>query len=553
MKGEMIMASITRRNFARTSTILAGGAALCGGAATALASEPQAVTYADTIAWDGTYDVVVIGFGLAGAVAARCAADAGAQVLLCDAAPEGQEGGNSRFCGQKFFYGSDRTLLEEYIDSLNWQLKIDPDMRELWIDSVNHMDDFLREYLDIEPTFQSSEVYHGISMVPEYPEFPGASTVQFLSWDTDTTFGAGLFTLSRNQVAERADRISIWLGSPAKHLIQDPQTKAVIGAVIERDGRELNVRALNGVCLTCGGFECNTQMIQDYLGTPRMAFLGGAYNNGDGIKMALEVGADLWHMTAYESNSSAPLPDPGEGKRANIALVLDFTGACIVVAEDGSRYINESEAPGRHGHAWAPGNVYRNPVQGWRPYMVFDQAKYDEYQEAGVLDWDDVANNLVSANTLEELADVCGMNPETLAKTVENFNFFCEQGEDYELRRDPATMAPFGDGPFYAVLCVPAVLNTQGGPRRDVNAQVLDTFGNPIPHLYSAGELGGICSFQYQGGGNLAEAMVFGKIAGENAAAPKDDNLPLDIEVKVSSTDYDPGKNGDSIEVEQVS
>ena len=96
------------------------------------------------------------------------------------------------------------------------------------------------------------------------------------------------------------------------------------------------------------------------------------------------------------------------------------------------------------------------------------------------------------------------------------------------------------------------LLNTQGGPRRDVNAQVLDTFGNPIPHLYSAGELGGICSFQYQGGGNLAEAMVFGKIAGENAATPKDDSLPLDIETKVSSTDYDPGKNSDSIEIEQV-
>ena len=109
------MEPIARRNFTHVSAALAGSAALCGGAAVAAASEAQTVTYADTIAWDGTYDVVVIGFGLAGAVAARCAADAGAQVLLCDAAPEGQEGGNSRFCGQKFFYGSDRALLEEYI------------------------------------------------------------------------------------------------------------------------------------------------------------------------------------------------------------------------------------------------------------------------------------------------------------------------------------------------------------------------------------------------------------------------------------------------------
>ena len=78
------------------------------------------------------------------------------------------------------------------------------------------------------------------------------------------------------------------------------------------------------------------------------------------------------------------------------------------------------------------------------------------------------------------------------------------------------------EGPYYAVKMVPAMLNTQGGAKRNENAEVLDTMGNPIPHLYSAGEFGGICSLQYQGGGNIAEVVIFGQIAGTNAATVKE-------------------------------
>lgn len=540
----------TRRDVVRgAAAIAAGGLVASAIPAAAHADEAGSVTYADTIAWSGTYDVIVIGFGIAGSVAASSAADKGANVLLCDAAPEGEHGGNSRFCGQKFLYGVDRAELETYVNALFWHMDLDPEMHELWLDSLSNMDTILTDFMGVEPDCQDEVLNsRGVNVVHEYSDFPGQETMRFLSYDS--VLDARIFTLMSNQVAQRADKISVWLSSPARHLIQDPQTGAIIGAVIERNGEELNIRALNGVCLTCGGFECNTKMIQDYLGTPRMTFVGGAYNNGDGIAMAMEVGADLWHMDVYEGGSVPPVPDPGDGNRT--VGSLDMMGSCIVVAEDGSRYVNET-AISRHGHVWAPGNVYRNPVHGWHPYTVFDQAKYDEYVEAGKMDIEAVSSNLVSADTIEELAEACGMNPETLAKTIKNYNFFCEQGEDYELRRDPETMAPFSEeGPFYAVLCVPAVLNTQGGPRRNTKAQVLDPFGEPIPHLYSAGELGGICAFQYQGGGNLAEAMAFGKIAGENAAEPKDDTVAINVEPKASTDDFGPGKNCDVIEVEEV-
>jgi len=84
-------------------------------------------------------------------------------------------------------------------------------------------------------------------------------------------------------------------------------------------------------------------------------------------------------------------------------------------------------------------------------------------------------------------------------------------------------MRCFDDGPYYAIAVANDVLNTQGGPQRNENAQILNTENQPIPHLYGAGELGGIVSNCYQGGGNLTECLVFGKLAGENAAAMKAD------------------------------
>ena len=79
-------------------------------------------------------------------------------------------------------------------------------------------------------------------------------------------------------------------------------------------------------------------------------------------------------------------------------------------------------------------------------------------------------------------------------------------------------MAPLATPPFYAMELTPAFVNTQGGPRRNQNAEVIGVDGDPIQRLYSAGELGSIYSFLYQGGGNIGECFAFGRIAGRNAA-----------------------------------
>ena len=102
--------------------------------------------------------------------------------------------------------------------------------------------------------------------------------------------------------------------------------------------------------------------------------------------------------------------------------------------------------------------------------------------------------------------------------TVGRFNDAALAGADADWGRSAASMAPLVTPPFYAMAMTPALVNTQGGPRRNQDAQVIGVDGAPIPRLYSAGELGSIYAFLYQGGGNIGECFAFGRIAGRHAA-----------------------------------
>ena len=103
-----------------------------------------------------------------------------------------------------------------------------------------------------------------------------------------------------------------------------------------------------------------------------------------------------------------------------------------------------------------------------------------------------------------------------------DFNKMANDGYDPAFFRAAETMRAFGEGPFYAIEMIQAFLNTQGGARRNARAEVVGTDGEPIPHLYSAGEFGGMTPYQYNGGGNMAECLIFGQLAGVGAAAEKD-------------------------------
>ena len=388
----------------------------------------------------------------------------------------------------------------------------------------------LMKYIDAEePTVL---IPNGSVVTPEYPEFNEIGGDTVVEWFVHKgMFDSALWKTIRAAVEKRADSIDVWLESPAVHMVQDPQTKTVVGVEIQRDGQSVLVHAKNGVVLSCGGFENNPAMIQDYIGAVRLTPFGTTYNMGDGIKFGREVGADMWHMEAYESigilSGNAWATDTGRlafekkvggGNPLSLESGDYGVGGIMLVGDDGKRFIDEN-AKSRHGHVYSNG-VWRMPVANYAPHLVFDQEQYELLDADGYLTEDRKAK-LVSAETAEELAGLIGADPAVLAQTIADFNFYAENGRDYHLGRDPESMRAL-TGTLYAAEFRPGVLNTQGGPRRNANAEVLDVQGNPIPHLYSAGELGGICAFQYNSGGNLGECMVFGKIAGTNAAAEKE-------------------------------
>jgi hypothetical protein len=128
------------------------------------------------------------------------------------------------------------------------------------------------------------------------------------------------------------------------------------------------------------------------------------------------------------------------------------------------------------------------------------------------------ARILRSAPSLAALAEGFGIPAAALEHSVEAWNTACEAGRDADFGRPPGSMMPITTPPFHGAPVWPVVSNTQGGPVHDERQRVLDAFGEPIPGLFAAGELGSVFGHLYMSGGNLAECFVGGRIAGRGAA-----------------------------------
>ena len=138
------------------------------------------------------------------------------------------------------------------------------------------------------------------------------------------------------------------------------------------------------------------------------------------------------------------------------------------------------------------------------------------------------------ADSIEELAEMTGLDPETLVATVTEYNDLCAAGlDDPRFERPAKWMAPIETALFYACRLYPSCVNAQGGPKRNVNCEVLDTEDNVIPNLYSCGELGSFCAGPYPCGGNIAETVYTGRCAGTNAATVKEAPAPVELKVMV--------------------
>lgn len=522
--------ALDRRTFvagAAAGALASAGATLC---ATARADE-TAHAFERGIEWDAEYDVVVVGLGGAGCASAISAADAGAHVLVLEKAPEGYAGGNSNICMQWICYTEDPEGVRTYFENLRGGYETPSDaILDTYIEGMQQNKEWF-ESLGA-PNVQTFDYV-------EYPQFEGSSAFTPFTVDGSTgmkpplVFGGNgaCYTLLKKNVTDRADSIDVWYEAPATHLIQDPDTKVIHGLTAQVGERKVRIRAKNGVILACGGYENSPQMQQDYNQHLFWPPTGTCYyNEGDGIKMALEVNADLWHMANIVTNNGCFRNEETGNATFGFGIYVSTRG--INIANNGTRVYD-----GKAYHGKMPYNdVYLNAALPETYWYVYDQA----IQDAGAINptWstdgaEEVEKGWVlKADTLEELAGKMGLTDEaaqTMAQTIEVYNGFAADGFDPVFGRSAESMFAIQAGPFYACKQTCCCGNTQGGPRRNERGEVLDVVGQAIPHLYEAGELGDVWSNLYQASCNLGGGMIFGRISGTNAAAPKDDVTQDDL------------------------
>lgn len=516
--------TVSRRGFiagsALAATGLLGGTILGGCSPKASPEESASGTFENSIEWGAEYDVVVVGFGGAGANSAIAAADAGARVLLLEKAPEIEAGGNSIACMQLLCWSENLDDAIAYVKAMRGDYDTPSDaIIEAYCAEMVKNKEWI-EYLGAEsPAFVEGKI--------EYPAMPGAKSFRVITVHEGRGDGAA-YKLFRQAVANRSDRIDVWYEAAAQHLVQDPLTNIVHGVEVHVDGQTVPVRARNGVVLTTGGYESNDEMLESFNGYHGWESLGHAlHNTGDGIKMAMEVGCDLWHMGNLQTNNFE-FVDPDT---LDCTWKYDSDLKGILVGGNGTRFISETDTGAtNHGHLNYAG-TWHVPVLPEVTYEVLDQVVFERgplYKSWSGDGAEEIEKGwILKADSLAQLASMMGFDEEAaqnLQTEVDKWNRFCSEGVDLAYGRK-GDLDPVATAPFYAVKLTHTLVNTQGGPVKNEQGQIITPRGDGIPHLYEAGELGDIWSNHYQGSCNLGGGMIFGRISGRNAAAEKTDNL----------------------------
>ncbi len=238
--------------------------------------------------WDEEADVIVVGYGFAGATAAITAHDAGAKVLLLEKAPEKHKGGNSRVSANLLFWPDDIAKAKDYFKAMAgpYMDNLPDEMLQVWAEEMY----FNRAWLE-NLGMKTAEIPY-----IEFPEFAGSDCVHVLMNGAGPIGGERLWHVVEPAVSKRP--IRVLYETPAVSLVK--KGGAIVGVLAESRGKRIAIKANRAVVLTCGGFENNPAMVRTYVdGLPNIYPHGTPYNAGDGIRMGIEVGADLWHHEQY--------------------------------------------------------------------------------------------------------------------------------------------------------------------------------------------------------------------------------------------------------------
>jgi tricarballylate dehydrogenase len=485
------------------------------------------------------FDVIVVGGGNAALCAALAAVEQGAKVALLERAPETKRGGNSNFTGGGFrmvHHGaqdikrvvpdlSDEEIArtefgvysaEDYLDDLGriTQYYIDPDLAETLVGNSTDTVHWL--------------MGRGVRFLPNYGRqaYKHEGRFKFFGGVVIYANGGGAGLVESEYKAAAKNGVTLRYGARATGLLRGKHGVEGVRVLVDGAEEEFGARA---VVLACGGFEANREWRARYLGPGwDMAKVRGTrYNTGDGIQMALEIGAQSYgqwsgcHAVAWERYAN----DYGDVDGQHSAGYRHSYPFGIMVNANGDRFVDEGADFRNYTYAKYGRAVLAQP--GSYAWQVFDsQALYllrDEYKMRGA--------TKVRADTLEELvARMQDVNPEGFLKTIREFNAAATRDVPFDpnikdgkrtvgLALNKSNWANTIEKPpfeAYSVGC--GITFTFGGLKIDTATRVLDIEDIPLPGLYAAGELvGGLFYFNYPGSAGLMAGAVFGRIAGREA------------------------------------
>ena len=486
-------------------------------------------------AWDDEADVIIVGYGMAGACAAIEARDADpdADILVIEKMSEELAGGNARVSGQSLLVSKNPQALAAYQRAMSAANPVPESVLQGWANRMADLEPWIKERAD-EAGLKYS-VGSGRSdgdAVLEFPEYGASEAVTHQSTILPTP--SGVWLAMKACAENRKPRFKFEM--PLVDLVQDPDTLEVHGVVCEIQGAQQFIKARRGVVLACGGYENNIDMQRNYYGLTEAYPLGTPGNTGDGIKILQKAGADMWHMrNRGQSDGIWPgfkVPD-FEGGFLRNTLFTAFSW--IDTAADDQRFYNETENlhqthyKFRHHGTWADVPLHlAQPV-----HMIFDEmTRKNMCLVTKFMSWNTIVNRyrwaddnqaevekgwITSADSIEELSETMNRNPESVHETVSQYNAAAEAGVDEQFGRSQTTLTPISKPPFYAIEVVPTIVCTSGGAKRTIKSEVLGHDGERISRLYEAGELGSMISDLYQNGSYLTEAMISGRAAGRNA------------------------------------
>ncbi|QDP39951.1 FAD-dependent tricarballylate dehydrogenase TcuA [Radiobacillus deserti] len=484
------------------------------------------------------YDVIVVGAGNAALTAALTARENGASVLVLEKAPKHKRGGNSYFTdGAIRFAYNDLEDIRAIIHELS-----DDEAASIIMPEYNQNDyynDLMRvtaEQSDPElARHLVQESYNTIVwMSNEGVNFELNYSNQSFVKNGKRQFWGGLPVRTERrgiglmeQLFHRAEEsdIDIWYSAAAKKI--GVINGVVSSVLVDKSGDTLELTT-SCVVLACGSFEANKALRKKHLGDEWESAIvrGTEYNTGDGIEMALEVGAQPYGQWTgcHSIGTDSEAPVVGDFKKPGDIYKKHSYPLSIMLNKHGKRFVDE-------------GADFRNYTYAKYGREILKQSDHIAYQI-----YDSKVRNLLreeynreeatsyQADSIEALVEQLPVEKQAFLKTIEEYNQAVQEGEFNPTVKDgkstkgvvPAKTnwaLPIDKGPFYAFPVTCGITFTFAGIHVNTEGQALNKHNNPIPGLFAAGEMvGGIFYENYPGGSGLMSGSVFGKTAGTSAA-----------------------------------